>query len=804
MWMEDLAGAIKVNIGECEHGEGCYGEGNLILFLIAGRMELFEEGQKYVLRRNDIVSISRNTNFCFTAGASSMYGMIEVPDRIFRIANGRTGFRILCNSCIESGPVYDELLVSVKRLICEQVLKTDHNLSFGNIGSICDFLNVLSDHFLKLSEDSEQKEIYYKERLRFINDYMQLRYNEQISLKDLAEKLYLSNAYLSRFFYKNYGETFTEVLTKIRVAHAADDLLSGDCSITETALRNGFSTPALFNKAFKKIYGVTPSEFRSHAKDGTTRSRTQSPRQELSEETQLRVKRLLLDGSPENPEPGKCIRIFSEYSVKNSRKYQKNWNQVINVGAITDLLEVDMQEHVLLLKEMFHFRYIRMWSVLSEQIISLKNGQKVNFRKLDIVLDFLMKNQIKPFLEFGEKDKVIIGNLSPDYIEKSRKRHRTLSDWRMSVEAFIGHVIDRYGENEVATWKIEVWDGGQEANRDEDSIQEYFSIFKTCYETIKAHLPDLEVGGCGSTAVLERELFVRNLRLWKACAPIPDFFSIMIYGYEPTGNSGFLSASRSVDPLFLPKTLEETRRIISNENFPAQKLYVTEWNRSLSDRNYLNDTLFQGADDLNNMIHCIGKASVLGYYHGSDRFMDNYDTADFLYGGRGLITKNGIVKPSGYAFRFLNRLEDYLIGKNDHCVVTTDQKNSYGIVCHNCSRLNDYYLETNEHEVSCKNMERYFEDSGELEMRFCLKDLPEGEYQVKILRVNAQHGSVMEKWAALGYYDSSSREITEYLQHHSEPEMSIYPLHTENHRLSLSVTLEMDEFVYIGIRSISF
>ena len=62
----------------------------------------------------------------------------------------------------------------------------------------------------------------------------------------------------------------------------------------------------------------------------------------------------------------------------------------------------------------------------------------------------------------------------------------------------------------------------------------------------------------------------------------------------------------------------------------------------------------------------------------------------------------------------------------------------------------------------------------------------------------------MEKWAALGYYDSSSREITEYLQHHSEPEMSIYPLHTENHRLSLSVTLEMDEFVYIGIRSISF
>ena len=89
-------------------------------------------------------------------------------------------------------------------------------------------------------------------------------------------------------------------------------------------------------------------------------------------------------------------------------------------------------------------------------------------------------------------------------------------------------------------------------------------------------------------------------------------------------------------------------------------------------------------------------------------------------------TKNGIVKPSGYAFRFLNRLEDYLIGKNDHCVVTTDQKNSYGIVCHNCSRLNDYYLETNEHEVSCKNMERYFEDSGELEMRFCLKDLPEG------------------------------------------------------------------------------
>ncbi len=83
-----------------------------------------------------------------------------------------------------------------------------------------------------------------------------------ISIKDLSEKLYLSNEYLSGFFKKNYGMSFTEYLTNIRLYHSEDEILYSDQPITRIAYDNRFTSRAVFNKRFKKAYGETPSEMR--------------------------------------------------------------------------------------------------------------------------------------------------------------------------------------------------------------------------------------------------------------------------------------------------------------------------------------------------------------------------------------------------------------------------------------------------------------------------------------------------------------------------------------------------------------
>ena len=57
--------------------------------------------------------------------------------------------------------------------------------------------------------------------------------------------------------------SFLEYVNNIRLFHAVDDLLYTEKKITRIALDNGFPTTASFNKAFRDIYNMTPSAYRS-------------------------------------------------------------------------------------------------------------------------------------------------------------------------------------------------------------------------------------------------------------------------------------------------------------------------------------------------------------------------------------------------------------------------------------------------------------------------------------------------------------------------------------------------------------
>ena len=91
-------------------------------------------------------------------------------------------------------------------------------------------------------------------RIKNIQNYIQANYQSQISLNDLAQRLYLSNAYLSKYIKKNLGMTFIEYLNNVRLFHAVDEILYTEKNITHIALDNGFPTSAAFTKAFRESY----------------------------------------------------------------------------------------------------------------------------------------------------------------------------------------------------------------------------------------------------------------------------------------------------------------------------------------------------------------------------------------------------------------------------------------------------------------------------------------------------------------------------------------------------------------------
>ncbi len=88
------------------------------------------------------------------------------------------------------------------------------------------------------------------------------RYMDDISAEDIAAAAGYSPNYLSRKFREAAGISVHEYLVFIRLQHAALELVSTADSVTDIALRCGFSNGNYFKDAFKKKYGVTPTKYR--------------------------------------------------------------------------------------------------------------------------------------------------------------------------------------------------------------------------------------------------------------------------------------------------------------------------------------------------------------------------------------------------------------------------------------------------------------------------------------------------------------------------------------------------------------
>lgn len=93
-------------------------------------------------------------------------------------------------------------------------------------------------------------------------EYMHEHYNEELTLVDVAEKVGISSGYLSTLFTQNLGSGFIDTLNGIRVERACVYLQQNQMKTYEVAFKVGFRDEKYFSRIFKKVTGVTPSEYK--------------------------------------------------------------------------------------------------------------------------------------------------------------------------------------------------------------------------------------------------------------------------------------------------------------------------------------------------------------------------------------------------------------------------------------------------------------------------------------------------------------------------------------------------------------
>ena len=93
-------------------------------------------------------------------------------------------------------------------------------------------------------------------------EYIHAHFNENISLSDVADQLYLSPEYFSRLFKEVTGGNFSIYLINYRLNEAKNLLINTDLRITDISFRIGYNNHSYFSRLYKKYMGMTPEEER--------------------------------------------------------------------------------------------------------------------------------------------------------------------------------------------------------------------------------------------------------------------------------------------------------------------------------------------------------------------------------------------------------------------------------------------------------------------------------------------------------------------------------------------------------------
>lgn len=163
--------------------------------------------------------------------------------------------------------------IAFSRPAIESVKDRIKNLCYQANGfySVIEFLNilydlsndrsarVLSSNFYGGGEDSSESR-----RVKKVMAFLQEKYNEEISLKDVADIANMTEVAFSRFMKKRTGKTYIEYLTDLRLSVAMRLLLDTNKTVSEICYECGFNNLSNFNRMFKKKKGTTPSEYREN------------------------------------------------------------------------------------------------------------------------------------------------------------------------------------------------------------------------------------------------------------------------------------------------------------------------------------------------------------------------------------------------------------------------------------------------------------------------------------------------------------------------------------------------------------
>jgi len=320
----------------------------------------------------------------------------------------------------------------------------------------------------------------------------------------------------------------------------------------------------------------------------------------------------------------------------------------------------DAQAQLRIAVDELGFRYIRFHAIFHDALGTVRQGPdgKISYdwTGIDKLYDNLLAKRIKPFVELGFTPQALKTSENKIFWWNGNTSHPKPAAWHELIAAFVGHLEQRYGKEQVRSWYFEVWN---EPNLDgfweKADQQAYLDLYENTARTIKAIDPQLRVGGPSTAGAA----WVPEFLSFTAARNVPiDFVTTHTYGVD----GGFLDEEGKEDtklsqsPDSIVGDVRKVRAQIQASRYPSLPLYFTEWSTSYTPRDPVHDSYVSASYILDKLKGSHGLLQGMSYWTYSDIFYESGPPPSSFHGGFGLMNIDGVRKPAWFAYKYLRAL----------------------------------------------------------------------------------------------------------------------------------------------------
>lgn len=127
-----------------------------------------------------------------------------------------------------------------------------------NTENISELSDILNDFFAQYRKNHRK----YPEVIEQVIDYVADNYNQELSLKKVADIFHINSVYLGSIFKKNVGQSFAKYLNSYRISRSIEIMSNSHYDINEISEMVGYRNNNYFFRVFKEQTKMAPSEYR--------------------------------------------------------------------------------------------------------------------------------------------------------------------------------------------------------------------------------------------------------------------------------------------------------------------------------------------------------------------------------------------------------------------------------------------------------------------------------------------------------------------------------------------------------------